>query len=284
MISRFYHESHFYAALEQQLNLSPVFIKFVKTVGPLSASMPLLLHNWEEIIQIWIVALDESDEEGLLAVLEDFLPRCLPEVQRAMSEAWGGVLRQLKPEAKMLAQSVVDENAGEVQDAIACPSRKPSSIILPLLNYHLCAPPSSSGDLTPRTYTLLRRLFTALMHHVRNAENFASVGDVLVDKFISLAQGTTPFSEDDLEMLCRMMDLISIAAVMQAALLHLATVLLNASPEANPAFWMGKGREVLDTVWNTGSERALLFAISLTGSLAELGWVGWRAIGILVLP
>jgi U3 small nucleolar RNA-associated protein 20 len=64
------HEPHFYATLEQQLNLSPVFIKFVKTAGPLSASMPLLLHNWEEIIQIWIVALDESDEEGLLAVLE----------------------------------------------------------------------------------------------------------------------------------------------------------------------------------------------------------------------
>ncbi|KAJ7861521.1 hypothetical protein B0H14DRAFT_3134509 [Mycena olivaceomarginata] len=68
------HEYHFYAALEQQLNLSPVFIKFVKTAGPLSASMPLLLHNWEEIIQIWIVALDESDEEGL-AVLECVLDR-----------------------------------------------------------------------------------------------------------------------------------------------------------------------------------------------------------------
>jgi U3 small nucleolar RNA-associated protein 20 len=89
------------------------------------------------------------------------------------------------------------------------------SIIPPLLNYHLCVPPSSSGDLTPRTYTLLRRLFTALIHHVRNTENFVSVGDVLVDKFISLAQGTTPFSEDDVETLRRMMDLISIAAAVR---------------------------------------------------------------------
>jgi hypothetical protein len=53
------------------------------------------------------------------------------------------------------------------------------------------------------------------MHHVRNAENFASVGDVLVDKFISLAQATTPLSEDDPETLRRMMDLISIAAAVR---------------------------------------------------------------------
>ncbi|KAJ7475832.1 armadillo-type protein [Mycena latifolia] len=402
------HESHFYTSLEhwKQLNLAPGFIQFAQRAGPLSASMPLLLHNWQEIMQLWVVALDESDDEGLRAVLDllqkithdlrmtlspvyldpvlprllalllrsktisapaltallatfaslfkfllipatssseldllektwtcirDILPRCLPEVQRAMAEVWGGVLRRLKPEAKekavtLLADSVIEQSASEVQDAAAwcvvyaCKSVSQTlhtctpSIVFPLLNYHLSAAPSSSADPTPRTYTLLRRLLTALIHHVRNAENFASVGDVLVDRFILLTQGTT--SEDDLETLRRMMDLISIPAAvrtgsrltqkhatsllaafpsvlavslaspsahLRAALLRLATALLTASPDANPSFWMGKGREVLDTVWTATSDRAALFAISLTGVLAEVGWAGWRAIGVPVL-
>ncbi|KAJ6531776.1 armadillo-type protein [Mycena capillaripes] len=404
------HESHFYTSLEhwQQLNLAPGFIKFAQRAGPLSASMPLLLHNWQEIMQLWVVALDDSDDEGLRAVLDllqkithdlrmtlspvyldpilprllalllrsktisapaltallatfaslfkfllipassstelellektwtsirDILPRCLPEVQRAMAEVWGGVLRRFKPEAKeravaLLAESVLDESKSDIQDAAAwcvvyaCKSvsqtlhTSTASIILPLLNYHLAAPPSSSTDPTPRTYTLLRRLLTALIHHVRNAENFASVGDVLVSKFIPLTQGTAPLPEADLEIFRRMMDLISIPAGvrngsrltqkhatallaafpsvfgislatpsthMRAALLRLATALLTASPDGNPSFWMGKGREVLDTVWTAGSDTAVSFAISLTGALAELGWSGWRAIGVPVL-
>ncbi|KAF8206463.1 armadillo-type protein [Mycena galopus ATCC 62051] len=385
------HESHFYTSLEhwQQLNLAPAFIKFAQRAGPLSASMPLLLHNWEEIMQLWVVALDESDDEGLRAVLDllqkithdlrmtlspvyldpilprllalllrsktisapaltallatfaalfkfllipasssselellektwtsirDILPRCLPEVQRTMAEVWGGVLRRLKPEAKeravtLLAESVTEQGTGEIQDAVAwcvvyaCKSVSQTlhtctpSIILPLLNYHLSAPPLSSADPTPRTYSVLRRLFTALIHHVRNAENFASVGDVLVNKFISLVQGTAPLPDDDLEILRRMMDLISIPAAvrngsrltqnhataliaafpsvlnislaapsphMRAALLRLATALLTASPEANP---------------HSGWARVARF---WTQCGMQLGWAGWRAIGVPV--
>lgn len=77
--------------------------------------------------------------------------------------------------------------------------------------------------------------------------------------------------------------LASPSPFLRAALLRLATALLTASPEANPSFWMGKGREVLDTVWTATSEKTVLFAISLTGALAELGWAGWRAIGVPVL-
>ena len=46
---------------------------------------------------------------------------------------------------------------------------------------------------------------------------------------------------------------------------------------------MVKGREVLDALWTATSDAAVLFAISLTGALAELGWAGWRAIGVPVL-
>jgi hypothetical protein len=65
-------ESHFYGALDhwKQLNLSPNFIRFAQKANPLSRSLPLLLHNWKAITDLWIEALESSDDEGLLALLE----------------------------------------------------------------------------------------------------------------------------------------------------------------------------------------------------------------------
>jgi U3 small nucleolar RNA-associated protein 20 len=66
------YDSQFYEALEhwQQLNLSPAFLKFARQAGPLSASLPLLLHHWKDVLRLWIEAKDASDDEGLKAILE----------------------------------------------------------------------------------------------------------------------------------------------------------------------------------------------------------------------
>jgi hypothetical protein len=32
--------------------------------------MPLLVHHWNDIIQLWIRALDNADDEALVALLE----------------------------------------------------------------------------------------------------------------------------------------------------------------------------------------------------------------------
>ena len=32
--------------------------------------MPLLLHSWKEIVELWLAALEKSDDEGLKAILE----------------------------------------------------------------------------------------------------------------------------------------------------------------------------------------------------------------------
>jgi hypothetical protein len=32
--------------------------------------MPLLLHNWREVVDLWLEALEVADEEGLRALLE----------------------------------------------------------------------------------------------------------------------------------------------------------------------------------------------------------------------
>jgi len=36
----------------------------------MSASMPLLVHHWSDIMQLWLRALDNADDEALVALLE----------------------------------------------------------------------------------------------------------------------------------------------------------------------------------------------------------------------
>ena len=66
------NDSHFHEALLhwQELNLAPAFLQFARDVNPLSASMPLLPHNWEEIVELQIGALNKSNDEGLKAIFE----------------------------------------------------------------------------------------------------------------------------------------------------------------------------------------------------------------------
>ena len=63
---------HFFEAIEhwKQLNLSPTFVQFATDVLSMSASMPLLVHHWSDIIQLWLRALDNADDEALVALLE----------------------------------------------------------------------------------------------------------------------------------------------------------------------------------------------------------------------
>ncbi|KAI0002265.1 hypothetical protein BJV74DRAFT_765571, partial [Russula compacta] len=65
-------ESHFCEAIEhwRQLNLSPAFVRFATDVASISASMPLLVHHWSDIIQLWLQALDSADDEALVPLLE----------------------------------------------------------------------------------------------------------------------------------------------------------------------------------------------------------------------
>lgn len=168
--------------------------------------MPLLLHNWKEIADLWIETFEVSDDEGLrpllecvyffspacqlrilscisllqklvhdlrttlspictnivnrllkllprsinaaalTALLETFstlfkfllvpsihselleetwdavrliLPKCLPEVQRAMSEVWGSVLRRLKTVPRTKAVTMLAKNLEGIEDASA---------------------------------------------------------------------------------------------------------------------------------------------------------------------
>ncbi|KAG2052972.1 hypothetical protein BDR06DRAFT_982935 [Suillus hirtellus] len=96
------NESHFYLALQQwrQLNLSPVFIQFVNKVDSLSISMPILLHNcglgfnWKDIIDWWKGALDASDNEALIALL-DLLNKLAHDLQTTLAPSYADLLEVL---------------------------------------------------------------------------------------------------------------------------------------------------------------------------------------------
>ncbi|PFH47399.1 hypothetical protein AMATHDRAFT_67804 [Amanita thiersii Skay4041] len=253
--------SLFHASLDhwRQLNLAPSFVHFAKNAEPLCLSMPLLLHNWRAVLDLWIGAMDASDDEGykalldllqklaadlrntllptyktILSILYSLLPRpistdalsvllttltsvfkyllipslqsearlleetwtdlrstlvkCLPEVQRAVAEVWGAVLRRLKGKEireeaiVLLAKSLEDvEDTCAFSLAFACKSVSQTlhtctpSLIEPLLSYHL-----NSSTTPERTQTFIRRCLTAFIHHVKSADQFTVVADLLL--------------------------------------------------------------------------------------------------------
>ncbi|KAG7447295.1 uncharacterized protein BT62DRAFT_948312 [Guyanagaster necrorhizus] len=369
-------ESHFRDALShwRQLNLSPSFIGFANKASSLSASLPLLLHNWREVVGLWISALKSSDDEGFKALLDllqkmiidlrstlspaytdilrellallprsipaealtsllstfslifkhllvsstdpnlleqtwtvmrNILPKCLPEIQRAMAEVLGALLRRLKvPLREKIAVLVATDVTG-IDDAVAwlfvCACKSVSqtlhtatqSIIKPLLAFHM------SCDIAEPTYTLLRRILTALIHHVKNSEKFSPIGDLLVSTFTdfmseqnadnsegrqrvieilsvscSVRQGSR-HTEKHLSQLLTAANSIPITEAVRPSLLKLSAAVLTAG---DMALSMGLGRRFLEHCWDHP-----VFAIELHGALADLGWGGWKMIALPTL-
>lgn len=54
----------------RELNLSPAFVRFAGKADGLSTSMAMLLHNWKEIVDLWLEAVDSADDEALKPLLE----------------------------------------------------------------------------------------------------------------------------------------------------------------------------------------------------------------------
>jgi U3 small nucleolar RNA-associated protein 20 len=90
------NDSHFHNALEhwKQLNLSPDFIRFAHVAAPLSASMPLLLHNAVAVTNHWLEAAATADDEGLRALL-DLLQHLAHDLRTSLSPAYPGLLARI---------------------------------------------------------------------------------------------------------------------------------------------------------------------------------------------
>ncbi|KAL0573671.1 U3 snoRNP protein [Marasmius crinis-equi] len=369
------NQSHFYEALLhwQQLNLSPSYIKFVQKAGPISASLPLLLHNWKEVVDLWFEALGSSDDEGLKALLDliqkiaqdlrstiapvypkllerllklptrtiepealktflstlsslfkylvtpsttpellettwsalrHTLPKCLPEIQRAIAEVWGSVLRKLKANLREKAVVLIAEDLDGIDDAAAwsfvyaCKSVSQTlhtvtpSLINPLITHYLTCEQNADSE-----YTLLRRVFTAFIHHVKGAEQFTLITDIIIkhlssttsedtEKFrrvleiaavIASVRSGSRLTSQNITQLYALLP-VTAPAEIQPALLKFSSALLTTGDMAS---WMSSARNYLARLWET--EAMVGFTLRLHGVLVELGWGGWKMIAQPVL-
>ncbi|TFK50804.1 hypothetical protein OE88DRAFT_1680621 [Heliocybe sulcata] len=364
--------SHLHETIDhwRQLNLSPAFLSFANRVDGLSASMPLLLHHWKDIVDLWTTALDQSDDEGVVALADllqklahdlrttlspayqelltrllSFLPRKIPaptltavlsalsalfkyllipsteadllnttwealrdvlvkcngEVQRAVAEVWGALLRRFKSAVRERAVELISESVDGIDDACAwmvvsaCKSvsqtlhTAATSIVVSLFKHHLaCKEPGA-------TYTLLRRLLTALIHHCKGPEQFTVVSDLLLGQFTTLVE-----TEDSKpETLRRVLEIVAVVcSVRQGSRLtqkHISAILsqlstmpvmeileepllkltVSALISGDLSLSLGPGRKVVEQSLGYPS-----FALQLYGSLAEIEWGGWKLIGL----
>ncbi|KAF5354672.1 hypothetical protein D9756_005618 [Leucocoprinus leucothites] len=389
------NESHFHESLEhwKQLNLAPSFITFANHAGPLSLSMPLLLHHWKEIVGHWEAAMDSTNDEGLRALLDlmqklahdlrttlspiypsilkrllkllpralepaaltvlletfsslfryllvpsihlellthswnavsSILPKCLPEIQRAVAEVWGSVLRRLKSASRDHAVKLLAENAEGLEDAsawaIVFASKSISQtlhtstvpLFTPLLAWHI------SAEDPEATFTVLRRSLTALVHHVKTADQFSALGELLIrelKKVLDEDDGT------DSEKLRRVLEVVSIPysvrqgsrmtqahhttlfalsqtlplnnRTLHPALLKLISALFIAS---DTSLWLGPGLKFLQQAWSSpsvpsstsptstsSSTPSVEFALRLHSILADLNWGGWKLVALPLL-
>ncbi|KAG6382181.1 armadillo-type protein [Boletus reticuloceps] len=294
-------ESHFYVSLQQwkQLNLSPSFIRFAQRADPLSLSMPLLLHNWRDIVELWMAAVDAADDEGLRTLLDllqklahdlrttlspvyaDLLAKLLttlsglfsPEVQRAAAEVWASVLRRLKTSAREKAVLLMANNLDGVESAsawmlvFACKSvsstlhTTSSSIMGPAIDCYLTC---EKSDLL---YTVLRRTLTSIIHHCKGADQFSGIAEILVDRFLISVISFAAYVKD---LDCRHPNCRN---------WHLSCQTFKSSPPIETALFNFS----LAVLAAGDMSMATSTGLSLLGALAELSWGGWKLVALPAL-
>ncbi|KNZ75043.1 U3 small nucleolar RNA-associated protein 20 [Termitomyces sp. J132] len=210
--------------------------------------MPLLLHNWKDIYALWIEALVVADDEGLRALL-DLIQKMAHDLRTTLSPIYTNIL-----------------SASQTLHTAT------SSIFSSLMEAHL----ASGGP--EKTYTLIRRTLTALIHHVKDSSAFAPLADLLFQCFTTTVVGLTPASPSTtsdvtIERVRRMLEIMSIpCAVRQgsrlaqnqlslilsellkiplftalhSALLKFCTAALTA---AEMSLWLGPGMKFFQRAW-----------------------------------
>ena len=161
------------------------------------------------------------------------------------------------------------------------------TIFAPLLRHYLtCDDPETS-------FTVIRRLLTALAHHCKSAEQFSPLSDLITEQLssapkenleplrrlleviavpCSVRQGSR-MSAKHLTTLLSQFESLPLSDLLHEAVLKFATACLTAG---DMALWMGPGRKVLARIW----ERPVL-ALELCTALSDLKWGGWK---LLALP
>ncbi|EJT96886.1 hypothetical protein DACRYDRAFT_119713 [Dacryopinax primogenitus] len=86
-----FHES---LASWRELNLTLSFTEFADEIDPLTKSMNLLLHNWQQVIGIWINAFKKAELDALQA-LSDLLSKLIYDLRATLVPVYQQLLDQL---------------------------------------------------------------------------------------------------------------------------------------------------------------------------------------------
>ncbi|KLO12558.1 hypothetical protein SCHPADRAFT_853762 [Schizopora paradoxa] len=88
--------SLFHARLSHwtQLNLSPTFLAFSKNVFPLAQSLPLLVHHWKEVLEIWLGHIETADDEARKALF-DLLQNLILDLRSTLAPSYATILKSL---------------------------------------------------------------------------------------------------------------------------------------------------------------------------------------------
>ncbi|KAH9485782.1 U3 small nucleolar RNA-associated protein 20 [Psilocybe cubensis] len=325
------NDSHFHEALDhwRQLNLSPSFIQFAKSADGLSASMPLLLHNWRDIYALWLEAFKSADDEGLRALLDllqkmahdlrttlspiysslletllsllpstisaaaltslletlssifryllipaidtklieetwlticSTLPKCHGEIQRAVAEVWGGVLRRMKSGARERAVELLAEKSAYLEDASA---------------WVIVFACKESDTTQEKDIAVLKKMF----------EIVAVVCGVRSGSRLTESQKSLLFSQ---------LNHLPIIPDIHTTLLRYLTALFFAG---DMSLWLGPGLKFLQRIWSTTAiegtddshthvpftQTQISFTLKFNLCLADAGWGGWKLIASPVL-
>ena len=228
-------------AHDLRTTLSPIYVDLlIKLLSllPRSISPPVLTCLLETLSSLFRYLLIPSLNLALLDQTWDsisqVLPKCHGEIQRAVAEVWGSCLRRMKKEAREKSVVLLADRTGDIENTsawalvFACkvyiviiylslisPTHQQSvsqtlhtstaSIFTPLLDYHL-----STSSNTNMTYTLIRRSLTALIHHVKNTEQFELLSHLIVRKFLDLLKSSDMSSESDVERLRKMIEVVGV--------------------------------------------------------------------------
>ncbi|KAG1762389.1 armadillo-type protein [Suillus occidentalis] len=148
------------------------------------------------------------------------------------------------------------------------------------------------------SYTLLRRVLTALIHHCNGPEHFSIVASLIVDRFCALSQADginhqhlqramqitsvicavrqgSRLSSNHLTQLASRLASLPLDVPLHPETLNFASSLLSAGDMAMSA---GPGRAFVARALGVPS-----FGLMLCGVLAELGWGGWKLVGLPAL-
>lgn len=166
------------------------------------------------------------------------------------------------------------------------------SLLRPLLDYHLMT--ASDSEAVQDSFTILRRVLTALTHHCKNAEQFLPIMEILLEHLARLTEQNSAFLDNEHERLRRLLEVLTVPCSVRSGsrltASHISTILsqlltLPISDTLRDAIVklsvscltagqgdLGLGRRTLERAWK---ERPRV-ALQITGALMELGWGGWQ--------